>query len=53
MHDNNGLIHWKECNHGPEGEKEAQILEKVKPFPDAYSWKTMWTQFFGTPAYSE
>jgi len=28
MHDNNGLIHWKECNHGPEGEKEAQILEK-------------------------
>jgi hypothetical protein len=28
MHDNNGLIHWKECNHGPEGEKEAQILKK-------------------------
>jgi hypothetical protein len=28
MHDNNGLILWKECNHGPEGEKEAQILKK-------------------------
>ena len=24
MHDNNGLIHWKECNHGPEGEKKRR-----------------------------